>query len=105
MCVIKMWDTSMVIGRVSVVSTLLSVFWEGKRDKRDLREGSGSQCAPTGSRQGLMLAPHAKELNMTFDNRNVIMCMIYDHYIGFILLAVDLFQVCVSSGLMSVKQL
>lgn len=52
-----------------------------------------------------MLAPHAKELNMTFDNRNVIMCMIYDHYIGFILLAVDLFQVCVSSGLMSVKQL
>lgn len=42
---------------------------------------------------------------MIFDNTNVIMCMIYDHYIGFILLPLDLFQVCLSSGLMSVKQL
>lgn len=50
-----------------------------------------------------MLTPHTKEFNMIFDNKNVIMCMIYDHYIGFILLVVDSFQVCVSSGLMSVK--
>lgn len=64
-----------------------------------------SQCAPTRNQQGLVLTPHKKEFNMIFDNKNVIMYMIYDHYIGFILLTVDSFQVCVSSGLMSVKQL
>lgn len=42
---------------------------------------------------------------MIFDNKNVIMCMIYDHYISFILLAVESFQVCVRLGLMSVNQL
>lgn len=53
---------------------------------------------------GLMLTPHT-QFNIIFDDKNVIMCMIYDHFIGVILLAVDLFQVCLSSGLMSVKQL
>lgn len=36
-----------------------------------------------------MPTPHTKKFNMIFDNKNVIMCMIYDRYIGFLLQALD----------------
>lgn len=61
--------------------------------------------APTRNQQWLMLTPHTKEFNLIFDHNNAIMCRIYDHYIGFILLALESFQVCVRLGLTSVKQL